>query len=243
VDSAENEGLVSTGYRDRQLKMSVPIGDEDYHEYYGDGDNNNFVDSDHYYRHVRRNTMHSSSYSYYPHESNSTLKTSITIHVTPQHYHLISWAILWGCFVAVIIFAAIQVHYENAWFEEVAAKDHGDGAGTETTKKSRKQSKNNHTTEIFATRDGRPIRMIGSATGGGSGTRRSRYDVEHGSLSANSSGSDAEVSISTADWTRRKVRDFLFSSGLCPDTGRCVSGLRVSVANSSNLRPRYPFNF
>ena len=99
-----------------------------------------------------------------------------------------------------IVFAAVQVHYENAWFEEVSAKDQEDIAGSATSKKNRsKNTGKNSTSTEFATRDGRPIRIIGAG-----GTRRSRYDVENGD---SLSGSDAEVSISTADWTRRKVRD------------------------------------
>jgi len=153
-----------------------------------------------------RSTKHSSYY--YPHEGNSTLNTSITIHVTPEHYHLKSWAVLWGCFVVSIVFAAVQVHYENAWFDEVSAKDQEDGTVSATSKKNRKKSSsNNGTSTEFATRDGRPIRMIGTG-----GTRRSRYDVENGdSLSS----SDAEVSISTADWTRRKFRILLLMAMIC----------------------------
>ena len=52
---------------------------------------------------------------YYPHEGNSTITTSVTIHVTPAHYHLLNWAILWGGFLIGIGLASYQVRRENMW--------------------------------------------------------------------------------------------------------------------------------
>lgn len=57
-----------------------------------------------------------SSSRYIPHESgNSSLTTSITIRVTPEHYHLLSWGILWSGFLLAIIGASCQVKIENQW--------------------------------------------------------------------------------------------------------------------------------
>jgi hypothetical protein len=53
---------------------------------------------------------------YYPHEGNSTLSTSVIIHVTPDHYYLTSWAILWSFFVLAILFCSYQIWLENKWF-------------------------------------------------------------------------------------------------------------------------------
>ncbi|CAJ1959825.1 unnamed protein product [Cylindrotheca closterium] len=53
---------------------------------------------------------------YYPHESeSSSMTTSVTIRVTPEHYYLVSWSILWGGFLLAILAASIQVHIENEW--------------------------------------------------------------------------------------------------------------------------------
>jgi hypothetical protein len=66
-------------------------------------------------QHDRHLKHRDSSYYYYPHEGNSTLSASVTIHVTPEHYYLISWAILWGCFVLAIAFGAYQTSQEHQW--------------------------------------------------------------------------------------------------------------------------------
>lgn len=53
---------------------------------------------------------------YYPHESdNSSMTISVTISVTPAHYYLVSWSILWGGFLLAILVASVQVHIENEW--------------------------------------------------------------------------------------------------------------------------------
>ena len=53
---------------------------------------------------------------YYPHEGNSSITTTLTIHYTPEHYHLVSWGILWVGFVLAIGFASYQVWMDNTWF-------------------------------------------------------------------------------------------------------------------------------
>jgi len=55
------------------------------------------------------------AYYYYPREGNSTLSTSVTIRVTPEHYYLISWACLWALFVLAVAFGAYQSHKEHQW--------------------------------------------------------------------------------------------------------------------------------
>lgn len=68
-----------------------------------DDDDSSFLDS---YSHSR----------YYPHEGNSSITTSVTIHVTPEHYHLLNWALLWTGFLLGILLASYQVRVENQWF-------------------------------------------------------------------------------------------------------------------------------
>eukprot|EP00934_Nitzschia_sp_Nitz4_P009067 Nitzschia sp. Nitz4//scaffold241_size29735//11610//13002//NITZ4_008026-RA/size29735-augustus-gene-0.15-mRNA-1//1//CDS//3329543775//9057//frame0 len=50
---------------------------------------------------------------YYPHEGNSTITTSVTIHVTPDHYYLRNWALLWGGYVLAILFASCHIRKER----------------------------------------------------------------------------------------------------------------------------------
>eukprot|EP00339_Tiarina_fusa_P022660 CAMPEP_0117035142 /NCGR_PEP_ID=MMETSP0472-20121206/24973_1 /TAXON_ID=693140 ORGANISM="Tiarina fusus, Strain LIS" /NCGR_SAMPLE_ID=MMETSP0472 /ASSEMBLY_ACC=CAM_ASM_000603 /LENGTH=353 /DNA_ID=CAMNT_0004744517 /DNA_START=124 /DNA_END=1182 /DNA_ORIENTATION=+ len=57
---------------------------------------------------------------YYPREGNSSITTSVTIHVTPEHYHLVSWSCLWAGFILAIAFASYQVWLEQKYF---AARD------------------------------------------------------------------------------------------------------------------------
>lgn len=56
---------------------------------------------------------------YYPrHEGNSSITASVTIHVTPEHYELTNWALLWAGFLVVIAFTVYQVILENKWIRE-----------------------------------------------------------------------------------------------------------------------------
>ena len=74
------------------------------------GDDDYFLDS---YSHSK----------YYPHEGNSSITTSVTIHVTPEHYHVFSWVILWLGFVLGILVACNQLRIEHGWS---ATKDRRD---------------------------------------------------------------------------------------------------------------------
>lgn len=75
-----------------------------------DGDDDYFLDS---YSHSK----------YYPHEGNSSITTSVTIHVTPEHYHVFNWVLLWLGFVLGICIALYQLRIETVWS---AAKDRRD---------------------------------------------------------------------------------------------------------------------
>ena len=52
---------------------------------------------------------HHDHYSQY----NYTITSSVSIRVTPLHDHLISWGILWGCFVVASAFGTFQAVREN----------------------------------------------------------------------------------------------------------------------------------
>lgn len=95
--------------------------------------------------------MYFQSYSnskYYPHEGNSSITTSVTIHVTPEHYHLLNWALLWGGFVIGIALASYHIRQENLWLASTG------------------RTWNHHTTATSTTTGGSGV---GNATGGGGG--------------------------------------------------------------------------
>lgn len=74
------------------------------------GDDDYFLDS---YSHSK----------YYPHEGNSSITTSVTIHVTPEHYHVFNWVLLWTGFVLGILLASYQVRQENMWAASKERRD------------------------------------------------------------------------------------------------------------------------
>ena len=54
---------------------------------------------------------------YIPHEGNSTLSATFSIRVTPEHYHVFSWTILWLCFAAAVAFGIHQIKMERRWLK------------------------------------------------------------------------------------------------------------------------------
>ncbi len=75
-----------------------------------DADDDYFLDS---YSHSK----------YYPHEGNSSITTSVTIHVTPEHYHVFNWILLWTGFVVAILLATYQVRLEHLWAASKERRD------------------------------------------------------------------------------------------------------------------------
>ena len=68
--------------------------------------------------HNLSNHSHYTNYSkYYPHEGNSSITASVMIRVTPKHYHLISWGLLWSGFFFAILLASYQIWVDNHWFD------------------------------------------------------------------------------------------------------------------------------
>jgi len=61
------------------------------------------------------------SHYYIPHEGNSTLSATFSIRVTPEHYHMFSWTILWLCFASAVAFGMYQVRLERKWLKHVVA--------------------------------------------------------------------------------------------------------------------------
>ena len=56
-------------------------------------------------------------YFYIPHEGNSTLSATFSIRVTPEHYYIVSWTILWVCFAISVIFGLYQLKLERRWIK------------------------------------------------------------------------------------------------------------------------------
>jgi hypothetical protein len=61
------------------------------------------------------------SHYYRPHEGNSTLSATFSIVVTPEHYHMFSWTILWLCFASAVAFGMHQIRLERRWLKHVTA--------------------------------------------------------------------------------------------------------------------------
>jgi hypothetical protein len=54
-----------------------------------------------------------------------SITTSVTIRVTPEHYFLVSWSILWAGFVFAIGLATFQVVREYKWIRERKQEQEG----------------------------------------------------------------------------------------------------------------------
>jgi hypothetical protein len=81
-------------------------------------------------KHGKKLSNPNNNFSYF-HPGNLTLSTSVTIHVTPEHYYLTSWLCLWILFVLAIFFGAYQSHKENQWLmaAQKASQSLGRGGG------------------------------------------------------------------------------------------------------------------
>eukprot|EP00535_Pseudo-nitzschia_heimii_P005287 CAMPEP_0197178030 /NCGR_PEP_ID=MMETSP1423-20130617/3419_1 /TAXON_ID=476441 /ORGANISM="Pseudo-nitzschia heimii, Strain UNC1101" /LENGTH=562 /DNA_ID=CAMNT_0042627675 /DNA_START=164 /DNA_END=1852 /DNA_ORIENTATION=+ len=56
-----------------------------------------------------------------PHEGNSTVSATFSIRVTPEHYHMLSWTVLWLCFAAAVVLGMYQTRLERRWQKHVTA--------------------------------------------------------------------------------------------------------------------------
>lgn len=77
-----------------------------------------------FFRHLREypstnRTKQHYTYQYmsYSDSLNHTITTSVSIRVTPLEDYLVSWTILWSCFVIASIIAAWQVYREHRIFK------------------------------------------------------------------------------------------------------------------------------
>ncbi|KAG7358285.1 hypothetical protein IV203_014873 [Nitzschia inconspicua] len=132
---------------------------------------------------------------YYPHEGNSTLSTSVTIHVTPEHYYLIAWACLWILFVIAIAFGAYQSHKEHQWL--TAAQKTTDHSAAEDLEHGGPTA--GGTSSLSAPRRGKIV-IVG-------GTRVSTLGTAAGGTNGGT-GSDGEA-VSSGDMSRTMFRRLL----------------------------------
>ena len=56
-----------------------------------------------------------------PHEGNSTVSATFSIHITPEHYHVVSWMFLWLCFAGAVALGMYQTRLERRWMRQVTA--------------------------------------------------------------------------------------------------------------------------
>jgi hypothetical protein len=138
---------------------------------------------------------------FYLHQGNSTLHTSVTIHVKPDHYYLTSWICLWFLFLVAISFGAYQSYKENQWLtdaqEKVSMGRSGGGQAATSVDDLEQQSTNTTVTSggstgsstrrgklvfVGGTKDstrGTTMAMVGS----GGGHRSEREAVSSGDMS------------------------------------------------------------
>lgn len=124
---------------------------------------------------------------YYPHEGNFSITTSVTIHVTPEHYHLFSWAVLWAGFLFAILFASYQVRMENRWF---ASKKRDDDLWLEH---------HQHQHQRSSTSSRRSTKYYNNSS-----YNNSSYN-NNNNTNTNIIVPEGEGGISSADWTRSRV--------------------------------------
>lgn len=67
---------------------------------------------------------------YTPHEGNSTLSATFSIRVTPEHYHMFYWTILWLCFASAVTFGLHQERLERRWLKSVIAASVSSNTGS-----------------------------------------------------------------------------------------------------------------
>jgi hypothetical protein len=166
-------------------------------------------------KHHQKYSDPNNNYYFYRHQGNSTtttLSTSVTIHVTPEHYHLISWICLWIFFVVAISFGAYQSYKENQWLTD-AQKVSTTGEGGPPVDDLEQQQQQQLSTSIAAavstkndlskvsiggnTRRGKPI-FVGGARVSTGGTTMSVVGRSGGN------GSDREA-VSSGDMSRTMV--------------------------------------
>jgi hypothetical protein len=106
-------------------------------------------------------------YSY--HEGNSTLSATFSIIVTPEHYHMFSWTILWLCFASAVVFGMYQIRLERRWLKHVTAVS----ASSNSSSSRRKQHPGSSPSD--------------PELGGGSGKGRKNYTRSGGRIVRSSS--------------------------------------------------------
>jgi len=66
---------------------------------------------------------------YIPHETDSTLSATFSIRVTPEHYYVVSWMILWLCFVVAVVLGLHQIRLERKWLKHVTTSGEASKSG------------------------------------------------------------------------------------------------------------------
>ena len=168
--------------------------------------------------------------AYYKHRhegGNSTLSATFSIRVTPEHYHIVSWSILWGVFVCSVFFGVYQMHLERKWLKYVQSSSHNNNNKSSSSSSSsnrnsyRFNNKNSPDPEYGSiaglsggrtstlSKSGRLIRASSRAGTSSSG----RMSTSKSSASINSSSNPGnlgdEQAVSSGDISRATFRRLL----------------------------------
>ena len=154
------------------------------------------------------------------HEGNSTLSATFSIRVTPEHYHAISWTVLWLGFFASVLLGIHQTNLERRWLKQAAAtaslasSQHSQSLSTLTAAQRRKQPPQRLASDpelggaarkTYARSGGRLVRSKG-----GAGSSRDKMTISPSASSnsinkGNSPGNDEGTGISSGDLARATV--------------------------------------
>ena len=160
---------------------------------------------------------------YIPHEGNSTLSATFSMKITPEHYHMVSWTILWLCFASAVSFGMHQIRLERRWMKHTmnsssASSNNASSSSSRLNSSSRRKQQQQATGSPSDPELG--LRKNYTRSGGGrlvrsssrvSGSRdRLSHSASSQSIgnSSNSLGTGGEESqaVSTGDLARAKVR-------------------------------------
>ena len=151
---------------------------------------------------------------YIPHEGNSTLSATFSIRVTPEHYHVFSWTILWLCFASAVAFGIYQLKLERRWMKYSllnSASSSNKNSSRYSLSSKRKHpngSPNPSDPELGGrknyTRSGG--RLVRSSSRVGGSRDRMITSASSASINSNHGNQGEEQSVSSGDLARATVR-------------------------------------
>lgn len=166
-------------------------------------------------------------YFFIPHEGNSTLSATFWIRVTPEHYYIVSWTILWVCFALTVVFGLYQLKLERSWIKYSIMKSANNSFSKYNLSKRKYPVGSPSDPELgggrknFTTIGGR--RVISSSRGRMAGSSSSA-SIQSTSGAA---GDEQQGAVSSGDLARATV-----SSNFKKDLDWCNGTNYASISNS-----------